>query len=181
VLSVVFAGLLTLTSITTGIGQTQAVTASGSLNCRDPIGSDAPPRTNSETVGGAAALLTGFRGGRALGTARVSEPLLPSHRYWSKTPLYVRPGKKAEIRVPRSERGWIAMTWGNTASDPLVDRTFSVGPCSAPTGWIVFPGGYFVTRPGCYTLIVSVKQRDTKVEVGVGAPCPGQQQPTTST
>ncbi len=95
-----------------------------------------------------------------MGAARVSEALLPSHRFWSKTPLYVRTRKAAEIRVPRRERGRIAMTWGNTASDPLVDRTFSVGP--------------YVTRPGCSTLLVRVDSTDAPVRIGIGAPCTGK-------
>jgi hypothetical protein len=173
VLSMVLAGVLTLGSVTTGIGLTPAVTASGTLNCRDPIGTEDRPPANSKVAGEAVALLTGFLGGRALGAARVSEALLPSHRYWSKTPLYIRTGKAAEIRVPRRGRGRIAMTWGNTASDPLVDRTFSVGPCPGPVGWIVFPGGYYVTRPGCYTLLVRVDGTDVPVRVGIGAPCTG--------
>jgi hypothetical protein len=179
VLSVLIAGLLTLSSVTTGIGQTPAVTASGTLNCRDPIGTEDRLPANSKAVGGAAALLTGVPGGRALGTARVSEALLPSHGYWSKTPLYVRTGKAAEIRVPHSERGRIAMTWGNTASDPLVEGTFSVGPCPGPVGWIVFPGGYYVRRPGCYTLLVRVHRTDAQVRVRIGAPCAGPRSPST--
>jgi hypothetical protein len=104
VLSVVLAGLLILSSVTAGIGRTPAVTASGTLNCRDPIGTEDRLAASSKVAGGAVALLTRFPGGRALGAARVSEALLPSHRYWSKTPLYVRTRKAAEIRVPRRAR-----------------------------------------------------------------------------
>ena len=173
-LRVVLAGLVTLSTVTAGIGRTPAVTASGTLNCRDPIGTEDRLPANSKVAGRAVALLTGFPGGRALGAARVSEALLPSHRYWSKTPLYVRTGKAAEIRVPHRERGRIAMTWGNTARDPLVDRMFSVGPCPGPVGWIVFPGGYHVTRPGCYTLLVRVDGIDAAIRLGIGAPCTGK-------
>jgi hypothetical protein len=159
-LGVVLAGLLTLSSITAGIGRTPALTASGTLNCRDPIGTEDRLPANSKVAGRAVALLTGLPGRRALGAARVSEALLPSHRFWSKTPLYVRTRKAAEIRVPRRERGRIAMTWGNTASDPLVDRTFLVGP--------------YVTRPGCSTLLVRVDSTDAPVRIGIGAPCTGK-------
>jgi hypothetical protein len=173
-LGVVLAGLLTLSSVTAGIGRTPAVTASGTLNCRDPIGTEDRLPANNKVAGRAVALLTGLPGRRALGAGRVSEALLPSHRYWSKTPLHVRTRKAAEIGVPRREPGRIAMTWRNTASDPLVDRTFSVGPCPGPVGWIVFPGGYYVTRPGCSTLLVRVDSTDAPVRLRIGAPCTGK-------
>jgi hypothetical protein len=61
VLSVVLAGLLTLSSVTAGIGRTPAVTASGTLNCRDPIGTEDRLPANSKVAGRAVALLTGMR------------------------------------------------------------------------------------------------------------------------
>jgi len=134
-LGVVLAGLLMLSRVTAGIGRTPAVTASGTLNCRDPIGTEDRPPANSKVAGRAVALLTGLPGRRALGAARVSEALLPSHRYWSKTPLYVRTRKAAEIRVPRRERGRIAMTWGNTASDPL-GGPHALGRSLPGAGWM---------------------------------------------
>jgi hypothetical protein len=176
-LAFVLAGLLAFGGVIAGTGQTPMATAAGVLDCRDPIGSESKPPANSAAVGDAVALLTGFPDARAMTTARVSEPLLPSLHHWTKSPLYVRSDRAAEIRIPYEERGRIAMTWGNTASDPVVERSLSVGPCPGTIGWSVFPGGYFVTRPDCYTLIVRVKGRNTRVSVGIGAPCPGQRPP----
>ena len=42
---------------------------------------------------------------------------------------------------------------------------------------IVFPGGYYVTRPGCFALVVRGAEKATRVKIGLGAPCPGQRPP----
>jgi hypothetical protein len=151
-------------------------TALASLNCRDPIGSAATPPPSVHTIGEAVALQTSTSTRRALQTARFADA--PGFRYFTKTPVYVRTnGKSATISVPRRQQGRIAMSWGNTDSDGVATQSFTVGPCSATTNWIVFPGGYHITRPGCFRLVVRVAGNDERVEVGLGAPCPGQRPP----
>jgi hypothetical protein len=177
-LNVLLAGLVVLGSVSAGTGETPGVTHTGKLNCRDPIGSvDRPPGETTATVRGAIALQTGDTGQRAMATTSASNELLPSHTLWRKAPLYVRADRTSEIRVPKDEFGRLAITWGNTASDALVDRSLSVGKCPSSTGWIVFPGGYYATRPGCYALVVRVGNRDTRIRIGLGAACPGQKSP----
>jgi len=50
-LGVVLAGLLTLSRVTAGIGRTPAVTASRTLNCRDPIGTEDRLPANNKVAG----------------------------------------------------------------------------------------------------------------------------------
>jgi len=101
----------------------------------------------------------------------------PVLRYWSKSPLFVRTGKRAQVRIPRSERGHVAVAWGNTGLDDVADRVFLIGPCPGGVGWIGFPGGYFVDERHCVRLVVRIGGRDHAARIGVGAACPGQRPP----
>ncbi len=130
---------------------TTGVTATAALDCADPIGFTAPPR--SEVVGGQVALLTSASRHRAAQAASFGDPATAQYRYFSKSPLYVRTGTgSAQIVIPRSERGRVAVSWGNTDHDGTATSTFDVGPCAGTRRWIVFPGGYFVTEPHCVKL-----------------------------
>jgi hypothetical protein len=148
------------------------------LNCRDPIGSATKPPHSVRTIGGAVALQTSTSTRRALQTARTSDVASAAYHYFTKSPVYVRTnGKSSTITVPRRQWGSIAMSWGNTDSDGVATQSFEMGPCPGSTKWIVFPGGYYVTRPGCFALVVRVAEKATRVMIGLGAPCPGQRPP----
>jgi hypothetical protein len=151
----------------------------GSLDCRDPIGGSATtPRRTVQPFRGVVALQTSASTRRALQIATFADPSAPDFGYWVKTPVYLRTnGKSATVVVPSGERGRIAMTWGNTDSDAVATRSFRVGPCAGSGYWVVFPGGYYVTEPDCYRLLVRVGGKEMRVQVGIGAPCPGQRPP----
>ncbi len=152
------------------------VTPTATLDCTDPIGGSSPPR--SETVGNRVALLTTRTQEHALQTARLHDPVAPGYRYFAKTALLMRHGAgDAELVVPRSERGRVALSWGNTDHDGIAGRVFRVGPCPAGSSWTAFPGGYFVTAPHCVRLIVRAGRDERRVRVGVGKACPGQLPP----
>jgi hypothetical protein len=173
------AGLLTLASAVPGVGAvlSRSAMASATLDCRDPIGAADTPPSYVKAIGGAVALQTRSTTRRALQTAATSDPNVPSLRFRAKTPLFVRTGRAAKIIIPRKQLGRLAMTWGNTDHDGIATRAFTVGPCPGQSKWIVFPGGYYLTRPACIDLTVRAAGSDTRVRVGVGAPCPGQRRP----
>jgi hypothetical protein len=155
---------------------TTGVTPTATLDCTQPIGAAAPPR--SEVVGGQVALSTTRSRRRAMQAETYTDPAMPRYRFFAKSPLYVRTGGgSARVVVPRSERGRVAVSWGNTDHDGTASRVFDVGPCSGASSWIVFPGGYFVTEPHCVKLVVRTKGKDDTVRVGVGEACPGQRPP----
>ena len=136
----------------------EAPTPTTSLDCHSPVGSSAVPRRDVTSVGGAVALQTSASTRRAIQTTRdpAAVPALP---YRAKSPLFVRTRRTAQIRIPDSERGHVAITWGNTDHDGIAESVFTVGRCSGQAQWIVFPGSFFVDRPHCIKLVVRVWQR----------------------
>jgi hypothetical protein len=167
--------VLAVTTLPAG-ADTTGVTPTAALDCADPIGFTAPPP--SEVVGGQIALLTSASRHRAAQAASYSNPAMARYRYFSKSPLYVRTGSaSAQIVIPRSERGRVAVSWGNTDHDGVATEAFEVGPCTGASKWIAFPGGYFVTEPHCVRLTVAAGDRRERVRIGVGRACPGQEPP----
>jgi hypothetical protein len=152
-----------------------AVTTSGPdhpagvrLDCADPMEVDAPPDF-LKVIGGALAMRT--RGmsseplqlGRTVGTG--SDAL-----QFAKTGLTVRSGEQFEIVVVPTPGRTALVSWGNTGNNQPTER-FMVGPCTTGSGWLSFPGGYWVSEPGCVSLIVRHQGIDENVRVAVGAPC----------
>ena len=158
-------------------GAAESAAPSAVLDCRDPIGAAETPPSDVTVIGGALALRTRRSTRRALQTTATSDPSMPVLRFFAKTPLFVRSATAAQIIVPRKQMGRVAMTWGNSDHDGIATHVFAVEPCRSASKWIVFPGGYFLTRPACIDLIVRVAGDATRVRIGVGAPCPGQQPP----
>jgi hypothetical protein len=166
------AAVLAATMLPAG-ADTTGVTPTSTLDCTDALGGSPPPP--SEIVGERVALLTTRTQPRAMQTAKLDDPVTPGYRYFAKTGLLMRHGTgTAEIIVPRSERGRVALSWGNTGHDGIAERMFRVGPCVGGSSWTAFPGGYYVTTPHCVSLIVRAGDDERRVRVGVGAPCPGQ-------
>jgi hypothetical protein len=178
---VVIAALLTCVHALVPVQATQP-TRFATLKCRDPIDAVNVPPSYLRTFGGVVALQTSTSTRVALQAGPFSNAHLRAYGYFAKTPVYVRTnGKSATISVAKSARGRVAMSWGNTEFDGIATRSFTIGPCSGTTKWIGFPGGYYPSRRGCFDFVVRAGRRDTRVRVGLGAPCPGQQPPITIT
>jgi hypothetical protein len=141
------------------------------LDCSAPIDSARTPPAGFQSIGGAIALETSASDGTALQTSATRQPGV--ERLFAKNGLFVRAGTKAELIVPSRWVGSLALHWRN-AGGPV--SRLDVGPCTGDA-WIVFPGGYYVSRPACVELIVRVSSVDHLVSMGVGAPCPGQRPP----
>jgi hypothetical protein len=161
-------------------GDTSTPTRSAALDCDDPIDAVPAPPSLLRTFGGTVALQTSTSTSLALQGSPISDPAIARYHYFSKTPVYVRTnGKSATISVTRSSRGRVAPSWGNTDADGVATNTFTFGPCSGSATWIGFPGGYYLTRRGCFDFVVRAGRKNTRIRVGLGAPCPGQQPPPT--
>ena len=150
------------------------VADSQTLTCGNSIDGSAPP-ADLEVVLGAVALPTS-PGSRALQAADIGgEAGVPA--LFAKTGIVVRAGVAAELEVdvPAGERAGIG--WGGEPSHP--SQRFAVPACpdARGTGWLAFPGGYWVDRPGCLPLVVRAGGQEQRVRVGVGRACPGQQPP----
>ena len=144
--------------------------AGAQLDCADPIEVKAPPES-LQVIGGVIALQT---------SRSLSTPLQLTHTIgtgsselqFAKTGLVVRAGERVEIVVVPTTGRTAAVWWGNTGNDQPTKRLV-VGPCATGTGWLVFPGGYWVSEPGCVTLVVRHEGVDDYVTAAVGAPCDG--------
>ncbi len=147
------------------------------LDCTAPIGTADPlPPGQFEPIADAVALQTSATNTSALQTGATGDPD-PQRRLFAKTALFLRGGERSEIVVPPEWRGRARVWWGNTGGGLPADR-FVAGPCDTDhDGWIVFPGGITVAAPACIDLTVEHAGTDTRVSMGVGAPCAGQRPP----
>src|SRR4051812_18346052 len=119
---------------------TTGVTSTAALDCTNPIGSGPVPPGSIHVLYDQVGLTTSVTNERAMGAPRYLEPTVSPYRYFAKSPLFVRTGEgRARIVVPRSERGRLAISWGNTDHDGTASRVFEVGPCAGRGTWIIFP------------------------------------------
>lgn len=119
----------------------------------------------------------------ALQAVRLGNRELPDfgevdHRwYWAKDGLITRSTHKVEVLVPKDSRDSVRFGWSR--DDVRPHTSIVLGPCPESTSeWQGFIGGYWVEAPGCYEVHVRVDDGGAyPVEVGIGAPCPGQDPP----
>jgi hypothetical protein len=150
------------------------VPALASLTCSEPI-DGGPVPAGWQVVLGVVALPTS-PGSPALQAADDRDPTLPT--LFAKTGLLVRAGHPFELDAPDAGANRIGLGWGNALTFRPSAR-FAVPSCpdSFRTGWLSYPGGYWVDRPVCLPLTVRAAGRSQVVRIGIGIPCPGQQPP----
>lgn len=98
---------------------------------------------------------------------------------WSKDGLIVSTDSAVELRVADEWRGKFGFRWGQPNDSPV--ERIRVPACAASRGagtWLGFTGGYYVAEPACVALVVNVAGVEQRVELGIGAPCAGQDPPT---
>ena len=144
------------------------------LRCGDFIDTGPPPRDYSVVLN-VVGLPTSPHS-RALQTARTRDAP-PQPRLFAKTGLLIRADSKFSLLVPPRERLWIG--WANGPAQP--HRAVVVRGCARPShtrsGWLAYPGGFWVQAVGCYSLIVKSSGREQRMRLGLGAPCSGQSHP----
>lgn len=93
-------------------------------------------------------------------------------RWWTKTPIYVRPGTSWALAVDGAAVDHVRMGWGSPAM-PRAEVLPPLCPDRTPpaSGWWVFPGGFWVDRPGCYTLRLTADSGSTLIRVPLGQKC----------
>lgn len=100
---------------------------------------------------------------------------------WTKDGLMVSTDSAVELRVADEWRGKFSFSWGRP-EDGHVEQV-RVPACAASRGagkWLGFVGGYYVADPACVSMIVTVGGVEQRVEIGIGAPCAGQDPPLNS-
>jgi hypothetical protein len=164
-------------------GSHRAETRRGTL-----VSANIPPAelqcdTAIETVTNVPAGYTVFRDIVALGGSRNAPTALQTRtnadadsgaRLFAKSGLLVRTGVAVKLVVPDAWRNMMSISWGNGAT-----RTWelTVPGCGGAAGWNVFAGGFWVEDVGCMELILRDGDHEEVIQVGVGAPCRGQNAP----
>lgn len=142
------------------------------LDCRISTPVSAVPE-GYEQLAGDVALPTSAASRYALQTASSQGGL----RLFAKTGLWLRAGVELTIVPAGGWRHRAAAWWGNNVDgEAIAPLPFRGGPCRG-SGWLVFPGGFFVSSVGCVPFDVDVAGRTFRVDVGIGAPCAGQRPP----
>ncbi|MFJ8743880.1 hypothetical protein ACIRL2_31450 [Embleya sp. NPDC127516] len=136
------------------------------INCLHTIGERPEPTSDSTVVLGDVALETG----RRLQTTK-STGTEYLHPLFAKSGLMVRNGAVVDIEVLPAPGNGASIGWGNGQSSAVAVRVPGCTTGSTANSWTAFPGGYYVDRPGCLTLVVRSRGLQTKVRVPVGADC----------
>ena len=95
---------------------------------------------------------------------------------FAKDGLVIRAGARFELIVSDSDRSRLRIGWGcaRPTTRLEVSRCQTTDP-SKP--WLAYAGGYFVSEPGCVSVVVKAANQTRRVRIGVGAACPGQDPP----
>ncbi len=97
-----------------------------------------------------------------------------STRLFAKTGLWYRPDQAFEIVGPADQH--VRIGWGGGPATPHLAVVFR--PCSiAQHGWVVQPGGYWLSATSCASFVVRAQGKQASVSIGLGEPCPGQAPP----
>jgi hypothetical protein len=98
-------------------------------------------------------------------------------KLFAKRGLLIRTGVEATVALPASVAPTAGIGWSGWPSRP--GRTVVVPACPdlKGTGWLAFAGGYWADAPLCLAIDVRAGNRQQRVEIGVGTPCPGQAPP----
>ena len=139
--------------------------AEATLTCAGAIDGSAPP-SGYETVLGVVALPTGD----AIGAYDSGDPTVPA--LFAKTGLIVRAGQPFELIAEDRSDNRVAIGWGNAAVRPGSHVVVPTCADTYGTGWLAYPGGYWVDRPLCLPLTVRAAGREQEVHIGVGTACP---------
>jgi hypothetical protein len=106
----------------------------------------------------------------------------PSARLFSKAGLQIKTGTRFELAVPRAWAGRVRFFWGNAPARPVPRLVVSCHPYPGdPSGWLAYPGGFWLPHPACVPLVIKTGTRSQRVQIGIGTPCPGQRPPRAPT
>ncbi|WP_406279988.1 hypothetical protein [Embleya sp. NBC_00896] len=136
------------------------------VNCLHAINAAPGPSSTYTTFLGDVA----FETDRTLQTSRAEGTEYP-HRLFAKSGVAVRDGAVVDIQVVPDPDNGTSVAWGSPG--PFADLLRIPGCTTGSTTdkWMAFPGGFYVDKPGCVTLIVRAHGEQTRVHIPVGAAC----------
>jgi hypothetical protein len=148
-------------------------TAESALKCGNFIDRH-PPTASMQIVLGVVALPTA-PAYPALQTALTGDA--EPGRLFAKTGLIVKASTTFDIVVPAKYADRLGIGWGGAPSVPTSRLTVTDCPNPGGSGWLVYPGGYWIDHPACVPLIVKADGKEQQVHIGLGTACPGQLPP----
>jgi hypothetical protein len=97
--------------------------------------------------------------------------------YTSKLPIFIRAGGRAfTIKIAPAWHERAGMAWDNRGdARPAIAHGVRVLPCPGGNGasvWLAYPGGFYVQRPACLPLVITIGARRYQAQVPLGRPCP---------
>jgi hypothetical protein len=102
----------------------------------------------------------------------------PSARLFSKTGLQIKAGTRFELAIPPAWAGRLRIGWANGPARPGPGLVVDCHPYPRdPSGWLAYPGGFWLRHPACVPLLIEAGGRTERVHIGLGTPCPGQRPP----
>lgn len=101
----------------------------------------------------------------------------PNADLFAKDGLLIRPGASFDLVVPDEWRGRLTIGWGSPAKRTTHLRVAACASTGSSAPWLAYAGGYWVRDPACVSLDVIAGAEVQRVEIGVGAPCAGQDRP----
>lgn len=143
-------------------------TSPDSLDCSAHIPANGPVPASYRVVLGAVALQVWPAAGVLQASA---DHTVGAPRFFAKTGLLVRAGVSSTITVQGKPHRVARIGWRNASVTPA--RRVEVPPCppDGSSGWLAFPGGYWVDRPTCVTVTIRAQGGVRTERVAVGSPC----------
>jgi hypothetical protein len=139
------------------------------VDCDDAAGSVSQP--GGTIYGQRLALSWGSRARKLAPNPNLRYP------YTTRLPIFIRAGGRAfTIQIPAAWRQRAGMAWDNRGdAKPAIARGVRVVPC--PGGdklsvWLAYPGRFFVDRPACLPLVITIRGKSYRARVPLGRACP---------
>jgi hypothetical protein len=95
----------------------------------------------------------------------------------SSLPIFIRAGGRAfTIEIARAWHQPAGMAWDNRGdAKPRIAHGVRVEPC--PGGdklsvWLAYPGAFYVARPACLPIVITIDARRYRARVPLGRACP---------
>lgn len=123
--------------------------------------------------------LYGARLGFSWGSRAKKLSLSPNARFpfWSKLPIFIKAGGRPftiEIAPTWHERA--GMAWDNRGdAKPAIAHGVRILPCPGGDNasvWLAYPGGFYVARPACLPIVITIGATRYRARVPLGRACP---------
>jgi hypothetical protein len=98
-------------------------------------------------------------------------------RLFAKAGLYIASGSSFSLIVPADWVGRLTIGWGSPGQRTTHLYVRDCAASALQKHWLAFAGGFWIDQPACVPLLVKTASQQQTVQIGLGAPCPGQAPP----